>query len=62
MPLPASRYARNARYDGLGAARYYHNSNHAVKRGLLHRFGAGDLTGLEGGEAGGLYAGLACGF
>ena len=28
------------------------------QQGYLHRFGAGHLTGLEGGEAGGLYAGL----
>ena len=35
--------------------------HHAVKR-ALHRFGAGHLTGLQGGEAGGLYAGLGGGF
>ena len=66
MPPYARACVRYARVDaGLGACGYLRAITTLLagcQAGLLHCFGAGDLTGLEGGEAGGLYAGLGAGF
>ena len=68
-PCLRLRYARvDAGRRVRVRARYYHAAHHAVnlqpygQQGLLHRFGAGDLKGLERAFGAGLWYGLARAF
>ncbi len=63
MGLPAPACARAERGCTRGGVRLREYTGFSCwQAGRLHRFGAVDLTGLEGGEDGGLYAGLGGGF